>query len=461
MQLRALPPQNLDAEQMVLGACLVDEIQTVAKARVRPEDFYKTAHGTIFSAMQAMRKRNEQIDLVTVAAELDKSAYQKTLPEGFAAASYLSTLISQVPTTTNFRGHEQIVIDMALRRAVIHACNEGLQSGYNLKDPDALISEIITQLNNIRRLDGNEIVPYSAIINQGFAEIERRYELQKAGKIAGIPTGIKDLDLKIHGIQPQFYLLSGASGMGKSALAHQIVRNAARHFLNAWQATPENVRPLRPDGIGVMSLEMNAGQIALRAIASSSDVPLSRLLAGTIHDADWPRLTMAAGSEHPLPIYSAFTAFSDRQIERVIDDMVQRLGCKLIVCDYLQLERVEDHNGTREQEVTKISQMHKRKIAQHGVPHIVISSLNRGLSARPDKRPTPADLRDSGNLEYDADVILFVYRDEVYNCKCPKDGECLCGRRGEAEIIIGKGRMEGTGTVSLRWKKNTTTFVDA
>lgn len=457
--LTRLPPQNTDAEQMVLGACLI-EPAVLGAARVRPDDFYRDVHRDLFTIMQRLFERGESVDLVTIMPEFRQSKYYES-----AGPAYPASLVSYVPTAANFKSHERLVIEAAQLRAIDRALRNTQSKVYGLEggerpNPDSIVADCIDKLNAVRRHEGDTVMRYGELINLGFNEIEKRFDLSRSGKISGIPTGFRDLDQKLHGLQPQFYVMAGASGMGKTAFASQIVRNAARHLMTE-PGEPSETSRTNAGSVGVISLEMGPGQIALRDLSSASDVPLSRLLAGTIHEGDWPRLSRAAGELHPLPIYYAFAAFNDRQIERVIDDMVQRLGVKLIVCDYLQLEHCEDHDGTREQEVTKISHMHKRKVAQHRVPNLVISSLNRALAGRPDKRPTKADLRDSGSIEYDADVIMFVYRDEVYNCKCPKQADCLCGRRGKAEIVIDKGRMEGTGTVELQWIGKTTSFKDA
>ncbi|MCK9420616.1 MAG: AAA family ATPase [Nitrospirae bacterium] len=459
--LTRLPPQNIDAEMMVLGACLI-EPSVIGTARVRPEDFYKDVHRDLFALMQRLSERGESVDLITIMPEFRQTKYY----DAVGGMSYPASLVAYVPTAANFRSHERLVIEAAQLRAIDRALRAAQSEVYGLAggarpNPDAIVAGCVDTLNAVRRHEGDMIMRYSEIINLSYNEVEKRVNLSNSGKFAGIPTGFRGLDQKLHGLQPQFYVLAGASGMGKTAFAAQVVRNAASHLMTEWGALPEASRTSGPGSVGVISLEMGAGQIGLRDLSSASDVPLSRLLAGTLHDADWTKLAHAAGVLHPLPIYYAFAAFHDRQIERVIDDMVQRLGVKLIVCDYLQLERCENHEGTREQEVSKISHMHKRKVAQHQVPNLVISSLNRSLAGRPDKRPNKSDLRDSGSIEYDADVIMFVYRDEVYNCKCPKQAACLCDRRGKAEIIVDKGRMEGTGTVELQWNGRTTTFSDA
>lgn len=457
--LQKLPPQNLEAEQMVLGAVLLEnESLDKIKDLLRPEDFYKDAHRRIYEAMLAMAERREAIDLITLSDALRSG---NTI-EKIGGASYLSMLVSLVPTAANIKHHVRLIVTASQRRQIIHACGDTQGECYSESDTDAVIGECVTRLNAIRRNEGATLMSYAELMRLGFKEIERRFELAQSGKIAGIPTGFRDLDKKLGGWQPQLYFLGADSGMGKSALADQFVRHAARHLLNEWEETLPEARGPKPPAVGVISLEMGPHQLALRAISSISTVPLSRLLAGTVHEPDWGRLAQAAGHGSPLPIHCEFTGFSDRQQERTIDYMVQVLGCRLIVFDYLQLGQVEDHNGTREQEVTKITRLHKRKIKQHGIPHIIVSSiLNKVIANRPDKRPTNSDLKESGNIEFDADCIMLLYREEKYRrCECPKNMACLCGRRGKAELIISKGRMEGVGTVDLEWHTNTTTFRD-
>jgi replicative DNA helicase len=440
IELRALPPQELEAEQNVLGACLLESNHLVRSAYLLPGDFYKSAHRELFAAMQRIVARGEDLDVITLAAEVRGNEHLQPL----GGPAYLSTLMALVPTAANFRSHERMVIAAAQRRQIIKLSRDTIDAAMENKDADAVLATCIEKLSAIRRHEGDEILPYSDIVNKGYDEIQRRNDLFRSGKISGIPTGFRDLDTAINGLQPGYIIVSGDTGMGKSALVAQIARNAAG----------------RGHKVGVVSLEMGPEQIAMRDISGESDIPLSRLMAGTLHDMDWEPLAATAGRLHGLPIWGAFTTFTMRRIERVTDDMVQRFGVELMIYDYLQLENVDDHDGTREQEVTRISRMHKFKSQQHRIPCIVISSLNRSIAHRTEKRPTKSDLRESGSLEYDADVILFVYRDEVYNCKCPKNTLCLCGRRGKAELIIDKGRMLRTGTVDLLWHGNTTSFRD-
>lgn len=445
IQLLKLPPQEIEAEQMVLGACLVDPEHTVSTALVRTDDFYKILHRGIFSAFQQIVLRGEDLDLITASAELKKPDYQKSIGET-AISTYLAQLVSLVPTSSNFKSHQRLVIQAAQRRAVIKSCNEAIQTAYDNKDVDVNIGDCITKLNDIRRHEENAIVSHREIMMHGFSSVERRYEIhrEKPGSVSGLTTGFRDLDTLLDGLHAQYYVIAGRPSMGKTAFAECIIANTAA----------------AGNKVGFISIEMGEYQIAMRSLARGSGVSLSKILRGRIHNRDWNDLANTAGQQINLPIWYAFSSFSERQIERVIDDMVQRLGVQLIVVDYLQLMVNEDRYGSREQEVAKQSALFKRKVKEHKIPHLILSQLSRKLEDRPDKRPVLADLRESGSIEQDADVVMFVYRDEVYHCKCPKDCECSCGRRGKAEILIRKGRMEGTGTVDLVWSGRTTTFRD-
>lgn len=434
-----LPPQDLSAEQAVLGACLLEPERTVRAAHVRPGDFYKTAHRMLFEAMQRLVARGEQVDAITVAAELHGA---KEFDAYGGPASCVSYLLTLMPTASNFRSHERLVIAAAQRRSVIRACREAEQRAYDLEDPDEVVAGCIRSLNDVRRHEGEDVVAYHSMIMRGFEAVERRCSAK--GEIPGIPTGFAKLDRMLQGFQAQYYVLAGRPSMGKTALAMGMCRHAAQ----------------QGHKIGVLSLEMGEEQLALRELAGQSGIPLSRLREGGVRGSDWDRLTDAAGALAGLPISFAFSSFKTRQAERMIDDMVQRLGVKMIMIDYTQLMRVDGHKGNREQEVADISQMIKRKIKEHKIPILALAQLNRALESRPDKRPTLADLRESGALEQDADVIMFIYRDEVYNCKCPRDIDCSCGRRGKAQILVRKGRMEWTGDVDIAWETNTTTFRD-
>ena len=212
----------------------------------------------------------------------------------------------------------------------------------------------------------------------------------------------------------------------------------------------------------MISLEMGDKQLCLRDMAAESGIPASFLQRGSMYGQhDWDRLEKAAGRLAELPIYFHTAAYSDRQISRTIDEMAQVHGCKVLAVDYLQLGYVEDHAGSREQEIARISNMLKRKAKEHNIPVIALAQLNRGVEYRKERRPMLADLRESGSIEQDADIIIFIHREEVYEpCKCAKDIDCICGRRGRAELIVGKGRNVGTALIQVMFDAKVTTFRD-
>src|SRR3990170_1413833 len=226
-ELTRLPPQELEAEQMALGACLIEPQQTISSAYLRPDDFYKTGHRRIFQAMQQLRDRGMDVDVVTLAAELGDAKEVEGLG---GAASYLAQLLSQTPTAANFRSHERLIIQAAQRRAVLRACSDAQLQAYDLKDADRIIADAITKLNAIRRHEGDEIVAQRDMILRGYEGIERRADIQRQmpDSISGIPTGFRDLDVFLDGLHAQYYVIGGRPSMGKTALTEGIMGNAAK-----------------------------------------------------------------------------------------------------------------------------------------------------------------------------------------------------------------------------------------
>lgn len=433
--IQALPPQDIEAEQAVLGAVLVDSRLSIGRSVLRPEDFYKTSHRAIWAAMQRLRDRREEIDLVTLTAELRKGGPKEDL-EAAGGASYLSALVSQVPSGANFDAHERIVLNMSQLRSALYAAMDAQRDVYAHPDPDTLISGFIARLNGIRRMAPGEIVPYREIIDRGYRSIEERSK--NPGKLTGIPTGFHGIDRMTNGWQKGWkYVVAGRPGMGKTALAMQMARAAAA------SGYP----------VGVISLEMTDEQLALRDISAESGVPLSRLLAGTVHGEDWDLLPRAAARLYGLPIHCAFSAYNAEAEARIIDDLVLRHGARALFIDYLQLQKILKHLGNREQEVAAISGMHKRKAKEHKIPVIELSQLNREVERRSTRKPTLSDLRESGSIEQDADFVGFIWGEE---CKCPKSVGCSCGNRHRRYFSGAKGRMNEIGDVELAWNEQKT-----
>lgn len=436
-ELKYLPPQEIEAEQWVLGACLLDPAHTIGTCQVRPEDFYKTAHRKIFAEMVAMRERSEDVDIITMGAAL-KGAQEFEALGG--PVSYMAYLLGMTPTSANIRSHEQIVINAAIRRQVVRIATEAREKAYLPGNADSIISECIASLNDVRQRNTAEIMAYRDVAKLGYAEIERRSE--NPGRLHGITTGLRDVDALTHGLKAGYlYYFAGQTGSGKTSFGMQIARAAAK----------------AGHKIGVVSIEMSPEQLALRDIASESQVPLTRLLMGSLHEDDWNPITMSAGVLAGLPIWCAFSAFYAADVERSMQHLVQMYGCELLLVDYLQLMTIRDFSGTREQEVSTCSRMMKRNAKQLNVPVVALAQLNRSAAGRQDKRPLLSDLRESGALEQDADVVGFIHRDE---CKCPKDLMCACGKRYKSYYLQRKGRMDGTGDAELVWDGRTTSFRD-
>lgn len=428
--LKNLPPQNLDAERCYLGACIVDTAYTMKKAVIRPSDFYREAHGKIYEAMLELNNKQEAIDLITLPAQLNRKNL-KTL-ESVGGVSYLAQLVYEAPTAANCRTHERLIIESAQKRRVITLLRDTLRD-MDVIESEKVIHNLRLKLSEIVKHENSEIVMMSEIMAESYSLIERRAE--QTG-LSGITTGFRDIDVLTDGWQPsEFVIIAGRPGMGKTALMRCSMTAAATRGIKC----------------GELHLEMGRSQLGFRAISSKSGIPLSHLRRGMVHDK-WDRVISACASNSELEIALAFSSYTDREISQTIDAMVFDKGCQMITVDYLQLATSEDHGKNREQEVSSISRMLKLKAKEHGIPVIALAQLNRKCEERTDKRPMLADLRESGALEQDADVIAFIYQDEKYNENSPD--------KGTAEIIFRKGRQIELDTVKLQWDGYTTTFRD-
>lgn len=447
LSLHLLPPQNIEAEQSVLGAVLIDN---AALDRVcdelAPEDFYKDAHRRIFAAMLAMQTKRDAIDLVTLTEHLRGDSGL----EAIGGPGYLSYLVSIVPTSANISHHARIVRDKAMFRSTINTASAIAEQGY--AEPQTVTAEeyvdkaeqAIFQIAQ-RKGAAASFVPMREASKEGFALIEKRFE--QKGKITGLPTGFVDLDHKTAGFEPtDLVIVAARPSMGKTALALGVAGHAA---IDCGKS------------IAIFSLEMSRPQLTLRLIASEARVDLMNIRTGNISGPEWDRLSHAAGRLADSHIHIDDTpALSSLDIRARARRLKSRHNIDLIIIDYLQLMRGHGKEGNREQEVSGFTRGLKALAKELEVPVIALSQLNRSLESRVNKRPMMSDLRESGAIEQDADVILFIYREEQYNeCTCPSD--CLCGRRGMAEVIIGKQRNGPVGQVPLAYLKAFTRFENA
>lgn len=451
VSLQRLPPQNIEAEQMVLGAVLIenDSINKVIEI-LSPDDFYKDTHRRIFKAMLDMFESGDAIDLVT----LSDALRGRIGLEAVGGASYLATLVSLVPTAANIKYHARIVREKAVLRKLIHSATDIITQSYEdsrtVVDIDELLDRAEKSIFEIAQGKIKEsFVSMKDIVGHSFAIVERLYE--KKEMVTGLATGFVDLDERTSGFQQSdLIIIAGRPSMGKTAFCLNIAAYAAIE---------------KGKSVAIFSLEMSKEQLVLRMLGSESRVDAHKLRTGHLSERDWTPLSIAAGRLSEAPIFIDDTAaISVLETRAKARRLKADQGLDLIIIDYLQLMRGRGNEGNREQEISNISRSLKALAKELQVPVIALSQLNRAVETRPgkEKRPLLADLRESGAIEQDADVILFIYRDEVYNkCECHYDGDCLCGRRGVAELIIGKQRNGPIGKVDLTFVNRYTRFENA
>ncbi len=434
--LHKVPPQNIEAEQSILGGILLDNhaVNSVLEI-LEAGDFYSEAHRKIFSSIVDLSEKNEPSDLIT----LSNILRDKKQIDNVGGMAYLASLVDNVPSAANIAYYSKIVKEKSILRRLIGASTEILNKSYNttedvenvLDDAEHAIFEISE--NKIKP----SFFPLKDIIKDSFKAIEKLYE--KKALITGITTGFEELDRLTAGFQKsELIIIAGRPSMGKTALAINMAQNAAIEM-----GIP----------IALFSLEMSKEQLAIRMLSSEARVDSQRLRKGFLGETDWPKLTTAAGRLSDASIYIDDTpAISVLEMKAKSRRLKAEKGLGLIVLDYLQLMRGRNTSLPREQEISEISRSLKALAKELDVPVVALSQLNRQVEARTDKRPYMADLRESGAIEQDADVILFIYRDELYN-KSEDNPE-----KGLAEIIIGKQRNGPTGKVKLAFLNEYTRF---
>ncbi len=438
-----LPPQSLEAEMSVLGGVLLEnEALNKALELLRPEDFYREAHRKIFNAIIDLTEKGEPADLVTLTAALQ----QRGALEEIGGNAYLATLVDYVPTAANIAYYSRLVKEKAIGRHLINVATEIATRGY---DGGEVEQTLDWAEKSIFEITGMKTRPsyFSTreIMKDTFKAIEKLYDRKEL--VTGVPTGFTDLDTMTAGLQGgDLVIVAGRPSMGKTAFALNMVEHAAVH-------AEEPVATI------IFSLEMSKEQLVQRLLCSVSKVDASRLRTGHLGDSDWPKLTSGAGLLTEAPIFIDDTpAISVLELRAKARRLKAERNLGLIVVDYLQL--MQGHNPeSRQQEISEISRSLKALAKELSVPVVALSQLNRSLENRTDKRPIMADLRESGAIEQDADVIMFVYREAVY-CEACKSKEKTCdkGHEKNAEIVIGKQRNGPIGTVNLTFLGTYTRF---
>lgn len=431
-----IPPQNLEAEQSVLGSVLLkDKTFGTVLELLEAKDFYRKAHQIIYESMIELFDRNEPHDLLTV-TNLLKDSNQL---EEVGGAAYLATLTSIVPVTANISSYAKIVRQKSILRRLIEVNTDIAARCYEEQgDIDILVDEAEQAIFDIAGTKSDKsFTPIKQIVPGAFKTVEQLFKRKEL--ITGVPTGYHELDKMTAGLQPSdLIILAARPSMGKTSFAMNIAQNAAIES---------------KIGVAVFSLEMSKEQLVMRLLSSVGRIDSQRIRTGRMQDQDWPKLSRAVGNLESAPIYIDDTpAISVLEMRAKVRRLAAQHDIGLIVVDYLQLMRGRSSTENRTQEISEISRSLKALAKEHNIPVIALSQLNRSLESRTDKRPMMSDLRESGAIEQDADVISFIYRDEVYN-KAEDNPN-----KGIAEIIIGKQRNGPTGTVKLTFLNSFTMF---
>jgi replicative DNA helicase len=426
----------LEAERAVLGSLLLDSEQIPSVAEfLTAEDFYKEAHKKIFNWLQEQSRKGEKADA------LGLTAYVVAASEGDAmgGAAYVSSLPDFVATTENVEYHANIVRENSIRRRLLQVAHQIAENSYEGSfDVADLLDQAEKDVMEVSQSQGHQRWNrLSEVLDIEWQNIEKRSEHR--GEVTGIPTGLTELDAKLAGLQKtDLLILAARPGMGKTALALNIAQHAAVQH---------------GTGVGFFSLEMSRGQLATRMLVSEARVKSDNVRRGFLStEFDWPRLETASETLFHAPLWiDDSPGLSITQVRAKARRLKrEHPEVELIVVDYLQLMRGTKAGESREQEISGISRGLKALAKELNVAVLALSQLNRGVESRTDKRPLPSDLRESGAIEQDADVIMFIYRDEQYN---PETTE-----KGIAEIIVAKQRNGETGTARVSWQGQYTRF---
>ncbi len=431
-------PNSTEAEISVLGAMLQDSTAVLRAAeQLVPEDFYHPEHKEIFTVMADMNRRQTAIDLVTVQTELSN----KGSLDGIGGIKYLMKIIRDVPTTANVQEYINIVREKSTLRKLIAAAQGIMKDCYGQnKELQDVLSSAEKSIFDIvmNRQGGEELRPVGEALEVAYQKIEELAKLK--GELAGVPTGFIDLDSMLTGLHPGELIIVGARpAMGKTSFAMNIAEHAA---LNKGKTT------------AIFTLEMPREQIAMRMLCSDARVDMQRVRKGTLHDDDWIRLAKTLGPLSASHIYIDDTAgLSPTQLRSRCRRLMMDTGkLDLVVIDYLGLMRSDGRAESRNMEVSEISRALKAIALELKIPIVACAQLSRANKDRIDKRPVLSDLRDSGSIEQDADVVMFLHREEYYN----KETE----DKNIGEVIVSKQRSGPLGTVKLAWLSEFTTFAN-
>jgi len=427
-----IPPHSIEAEQAVLGGLLLsgsawDQVADI----IVEEDFYRQDHRLILRAVSELNDRGRPCDAVTVGEWFENNGKLDQVDGG----AYITAIANHTPSAANIRAYADIVREKSVLRQLIDIGAEIANSAFRSdgKDADSLLEEaerLVFAIADQSMRGGKSYVSMKEALKEAFEKINQLHT--QAKDITGVATGFQELDKKTAGMQPSdLIIIAGRPAMGKTTFAMNIAENAAiRHDVP----------------VAVFSMEMSAQQLVMRLFSSLGQIDQNKLRTGRLDDPDWPNLTSAMTMLSNTKVFIDETpALSPTELRARARRLKKEHNIGLIVVDYLQLMAVPGNKENRATEISEISRTLKAVAKELNVPVLALSQLNRALEQRPNKRPVMADLRESGAIEQDADLILFIYRDEVYNPETTKD-------KGMAEIIIGKHRNGDTGTVRLSFQ---------
>ena len=434
--LKRVLPHSIEAEQSVIGAMIMDKDAIVTASEIlAEEDFYSKQCGTLFEAMVELNDEGKPVDLITLQDRLK----EKDVPPEVSSLEYIRDLITAVPTSANIKHYANIVSEKAMLRRLIRMNEEIANTCYVGKESLETILEDTEKrvFHLIQRRNSEDFVPIRQVVMNAMEQIEKAS--RNKGNVTGIATGFADLDYRTAGMQPSdLVLIAARPSMGKTAFVLNIAQYVAFKL---------------EQPVAIFSLEMSKEQLVNRLFSLESKVDAQKLRSGNLSDNEWERLIESAG------VIGKSNLIIDDTPGITIGEMRSKCrkykleyGLKMIIIDYLQLMSGSGRNDSRQQEISDISRSLKALARELEVPVLALSQLSRAVEQRPDHRPMLSDLRESGAIEQDADVVMFIYRDDYYN----KDTE----RKGIAEIIIAKQRNGPIGTVNLLWQPEFTKFVN-
>ncbi len=433
----AVPPNSVEAEVSVLGAMLQDS-EAVLRAieQLKPDDFYQAEHRELFTVMTVLARQGTPIDLVTMHSEL---ARKGTL-DGVGGDAYLMRILDSVPTYANVKAYIDIVIQKSILRKLIQACQRISGECFSQQDTmENILASAEKAIFDIvmNRTDSETLVPLREVLVRTYDQIDELSRLH--GEIGGVPTGFLDLDSMLTGMHPGELIIVGARpSMGKTSFAMNMAAHAS---LNKGKT------------VAVFTLEMPREQIAMRMLCSDAKVDMQKVRKGTLSDKDWSNLATSAQHMAGAPLYIDDTAgLTPTQLRSRCRRLMMDKGLDLIVIDYLGLMRADGRVESRQLEVSEISRQLKAIALELKVPLVACAQLSRANKDRSDKRPVLSDLRDSGSIEQDADVVMFLHREEYYNRETPD--------KNIGEVIVSKQRSGPLGTVKLAWLSEFTTFAN-